>query len=341
MKSTGQDKYQDTKELAVNYPDVIWLLIASFAFGGVCWYLGYRGALVDWLANWPVTLSYLFFALTVTITFSYIRLVIVLLDRKQNWLYVPGKRISTQLFFCCVLPTLFLFWIIGPDTIAKDEWLLFPLMVIFGGVLILNMCYTVYFYLAIYQKQKKIIVEQREVNHQQQLKITWLEKQIDLLSPDLEEVQEVLEAEAGDKDTDSMEEIQLPLIKAMDPEREVFLLNNKILSQKILYKDLGIFTFKNSMVSLYLKNAMDENLTCGEQRSLKEVVNITKGFVQKIDRDKAIPLDMIRTCYGLKRGRLRIVLKIPFEGRYDFEVSDKIARHIREWVMLQVPIEKE
>ena len=341
MKSIEQDKYQDTEVLAVNYPDVIWLLIASCAFGGVCWYLGYQGALADWLTDWPIITSYLFFALMAAITFLYIRLVIALLDKKQNWLYFPQKRIGTQFFFCCVLPTIFLFWIIGPDTLAKDEWLLFPLMVIFSGVLVLNMCYTVYFYVAIHQKQKKQIVELKDVNHQQQLKIKDLEKQVNLFSPDLEEVKEIPEAESGDKDIDFMEEIDLPLIKAMDPEQEVFLLNNKILSQKILYKDLGIFTYKNSIVSLYLKNAMDESLTCGEQRSLKEVVNSTRGFVQKIDRDKAIPLDMIRACHGLKRGRLRILLKIPFEGRYDFEVSDKIAKHIREWVMLQVPIEKE
>ena len=149
MKSIRQDKNQETKDLAVNYPDVIWLLIASFAFGGICWYLGYQGALADWLANWSITSSYLFFVLMVAITFLYIRLVIVLLDKRQNWLTDPEKRIGTQLFFCCVLPTLFLFWIIGPDAMAKDEWLLFPLMVIFSGVLVLNMCYTVYFYFAI------------------------------------------------------------------------------------------------------------------------------------------------------------------------------------------------
>jgi len=341
MKSIRQDKYQDTKDLTVNYPDVIWLLIASFAFGGVCWYLGYQGALADRLANWSIISSYLFFVLMVAITFLYIRLVIVLLDKRQNWLTDPEKRIGTQLFFCCVLPTLFLFWIIGPDAMAKDEWLLFPLMVIFSGVLVLNMCYTVYFYVAIYQSQKKILVELNEVNHRQQLKIIDLEEQIDLLSPDLEEVKEILETEAGDRDLDSMDEIDLALVKSMDPEQEVFLLNNKILSQKILYKDLGIFTFKNSIVSLYLKTAMHENLTCGEQRSLKEVVNSTKGFVQKIDRDKAIPFGMIQSCHQLKRGRLRIVLKLPFEGRYNFEVSDKIAKHIKEWIMLQVPIEKE
>lgn len=341
MKSMGQDNYRGSKELDVNYPDVIWLLIASFAFGGICWYVGYRGALAGRLAEWPIIYSYLFFVLMVAITFLYIRLVIVLLDRRQSWLSVPEKRISSQLFFCCVLPTFFLFWIIGPDVMAKEEWLLFPLMVLFSGVLVLNMCYTVYFYSTIYQRQKKLSEKLREDNQRQQLKIIDLEDQINLFSPDLQEVKEILEAGIADKDPDSMEEIDLAIIKCMDPEQEVFLLNNKILSQKILYKDLGIFTYKNGLVSLYLKKAMSENLTCGEQRSLKEVVNSTKGFVQKIDRDKAIPLDMIQSCHQLKRGRLRIVLRIPFEGRSDFEVSDKIAKHIREWVMLKVPIEKE
>ncbi|MEZ0454139.1 hypothetical protein ABTW24_21285 [Sphingobacterium thalpophilum] len=244
MKSIGQDKYQDNTDLTVNYPNVIWLLIASFVFGGVCWYLGYQGALADRLSDWSIISSYLFFVLMVAITFLYIRLVIVLLDKRQNWLTDPEKRIGTQLFFCCVLPTLFLFWIIGPDAMAKDEWFLFPLMVIFSGVLVLNMCYTVYFYFAIYQSQKKLLIELNKVNHQQQLKISDLEEQIDLLSPDLEEVREILEAETGDRDPDSVDEIDLVLVKSMDPGQEVFLLNNKILSQKILYKDLEFLLLK-------------------------------------------------------------------------------------------------
>jgi len=341
MKSFNENRYLDNRKLTVQYPDGIWQLIASFVFGGFCWYLGYRGALAEWLLDWPVTYSYLFFVLIVAIIFFYIRLVIVILDKRQNWLVNPEKRAASQLLFCCILPSLLLFWIIGPDQLAKDEWLLFPLMVIFCGILVLNMCYTVYFYVAINQRQRKLILEQKETILQQQLKMRNLEEQFELFSPDLEELKEILETAEEDKDVDSMDEMDLVQVKSIDVEKEVFLLNNKILSQKILYKDLGIFTFKNSIVSLYLKNAMNENLTCGEQRSLKEVVNITKGFVQKIDRDKAIPLDMIQACHGLKRGRLRIVLKIPFEGRYNFEVSDKIAKHIREWVMLQVPIEKE
>ncbi|MGJ1444684.1 hypothetical protein ACR784_11420 [Sphingobacterium multivorum] len=341
MKSFSKNRYQDNRTLTVQYPDGIWQLIASFIFGGFCWYLGYRGALAEWLLDWPVTYSYLFFVLMVAIIFFYIRLVIVILDKKQNWLVNPEKRAGMQLFFCCILPTLLLFWIIGPDPQAKDEWLLFPLMVIFSGILVLNMSYTVYFYVAVYHRQKILILEQKETILQQESRTIDLQEQIELLSPGIEELKEILETAGEDRDVDAMDEIDLALLRSMDLEQEVFLLNNKILSQKISYKDIGIFTYKNGIVSLYLRTAMDENLTCGEQRSLKEVVNSTKGFVQKIDRDKAIPLDMIQACQQLKRGRLRIVLKIPFEGRYYFEVSDKIAKHIREWVMLQVPIEKE
>lgn len=341
MKSLSKNGYQDNRKLTVQYPDGIWQLIASFIFGGFCWYLGYRGDLADWLLNWPVTYSYLFFVLIVAIIFFYIRWVIVILDKKHNWLVHPEKRAGMQLFFCCILPTLLLFWIIGPDPQANDEWLLFPLMVIFSGILVLNMCYTVYFYVAVYHRQIIVTLEQKETILEQESRIRDLQGQIELLSSGIEQAKQIHEPAGEDRDGDPMDEIDLTLCRSIDLEQEVFLLNNKIMVQKIRYKDIGIFTYKNGMVSLYLRNAMDENLTCGEQRSLKEVVNITKGFVQKIDRDKAIPLDMIQACQQLKRGRLRIELKIPFEGRHYFEVSDKIAKHIREWVMLQVPIEKE
>ena len=234
MKSFNENRSLDNRKLTVQYPDGIWQLIASFVFGGFCWYLGYRGALAEWLLDWPVTYSYLFFVLIVAIIFFYIRLVIVILDKRENWLVNPEKRAATQLLFCCILPSLLLFWIIGPDKLAKDEWLLFPLMVIFSGILVLNMGYTAYFYVAINQRQRKLILEQKETILQQQLKMRNLEEQFELFSPDLEELKEILETAEEDKDVDSMDEMDLVQVKSIDVEKEVFQLNNKILTQTIL-----------------------------------------------------------------------------------------------------------
>ncbi|QQD11819.1 hypothetical protein [Sphingobacterium sp. UDSM-2020] len=77
-----------------------------------------------------------------------------------------------------------------------------------------------------------------------------------------------------------------------------------------------------------------------EQRSLNEVVRDTNGFVQKIDCYHAVAADMIHACNLLKGGRLRIVLKVPFEGKVDFEVSAKIVRRIKGRVMLQVLLKR-
>lgn len=146
------------------------------------------------------------------------------------------------------------------------------------------------------------------------------------------------------KETDAVEEIDLTLLKSIHPAQEEFVINNKYLTKKIMYTELGIFLFEKAnntpIVKLYLKEDMEDSKGC-EQRSLSEIVRDTRGFVQKIDRHHAIPLDMIKACYQIKGGRLRIILHVPFGAIDSFEVSPTISRRIKDWVMLQVPIEKD
>ncbi|MEN5057809.1 hypothetical protein [Sphingobacterium kitahiroshimense] len=344
MKSSYLIMYPKGMEVDVHYPDFTWLCIASFAFGGVCWYLGYLGAAASWLENSSVVVSYLFYVLIVFLAFFYIRAMIIILDKKQNWLLNPEKRAVKQIFLCCLLPTVFLFGVIRPVAIPKDEWLWLPLLVIFGGILLFNIWYSVYFFVAIYHKRKHHIYELKRTVLQQNLTISDLEKQVVFLSSIENETEEITEVEAAEKETDLTEEIDLSRIKSIDPEQEEFLLNNRFLTQKIMYSQIGLFVFENNnntpMVKLYLKADMGDSIGC-EQRSLNEVVRDTNGFVQKIGRYHAVAADMIQSCNLLKGGRLRIVLKVPFEGKVDFEISAKIARRIKGWVMLQVPIEKE
>jgi len=344
MKSSQLIMYRKGTEVDVHYPDFIWLCIASFAFGGVCWYLGYLGAAAAWLENTSVVVSYLFYVLIVFLAFFYIRALIIVLDRKQNWLLNPQKRFATQLFTCCLLPTLFLFGVIRPVAIPKDEWLWLPLLVIFGGVLFLNILYTSCFFVALDHKRRCSILELERMVLHRDLKISILNEQLQSMSSIENEAEEITVAEGAEKETDLTEEIDLSRVKSIDPEQEEFLLNNRFLTQKIMYSELGLFAFENNnntpIVQLYLKTDMGERIAC-EQRSLNEVVRDTNGFVQKIGRYHAVAADMIHACNLLKGGRLRIVLKVPFEGKVDFEVSAKIARRIKGWVMLQVPIEKE
>lgn len=342
MKSNQIILYPKGTEVDMRYPGFTWLCIASFAFGGVCWYLGYLGASAAWFENSSVIVSYLFYVLIVSITFFYIQTIIILLDKRQNWLLHPEKRVASQFLLCCMLPTLILFGVIRPVAIPKDEWLWLPLLVIFISLLLFNTWYTIYFLVSSSHKNKRYILElERKVLH---LKISILNEQLAGKSSIENEAIEIIEVEVPEKETDLSEEIDLSWVKSIDPQQEEFLLNNRFLTQKIMYSELGLFVFENNnntpIVKLYLKTDMSESIGC-EQRSLNEVVRDTKGFVQKIGRYHAVAVDMIHACYLLKGGKHRIVLKVPFEGKVDFEVSPKIAKRLRNWIMLQVPIEKE
>jgi hypothetical protein len=172
-------------------------------------------------------------------------------------------------------------------------------------------------------------------------KIATLEERIVQLTPHIDET---ITIEIEEKEADAADELDLAALKTIDAEQEEFLLNNKFFTKKITYSELGLFVFENTsntpMVKLYLKSDMGESIAC-EQRSLSEVVRCTKGFVRKIGRNKAIPLDMIQACYLLKDGRFRIVFKMPIEGKDYEEISPGVSKQIKDWVMLHVPIEKE
>lgn len=341
MKSNQLVMYPKGTEVDVHYPGFIWLCIASFGFGGVCWYLGYLGAVSSWLSNSSVVVSYLFYVLIVAIAFFYIRTVVILLDKKQNWLLVPGKRFAYQFFLCCLLPTLFLFWVIRPVAIPKDEWLWLPLLVLFKGILLLNIGYAFYFWIVMGHKKDHQIVGLERTILRQDYKIATLEER---MVPSTPHIDEIIPDEIEEKEVDTSDELDLAALKAIDPQQEEFLLNNKFFTKKIMYSELGLFVFENTnntpIVKLYLKSDMGESIAC-EQRSLTEVVRDTKGFVRKIGRNKAIALDVIQACYLLKDGRLRIVFKIPIEGKDYEEISPKLSKQIKDWVMLYVSIEKE
>lgn len=344
MKSNQLVKYPKGTEVEVHYPDGAWLCIASFAFGAVCWYLGYLGALAGWLQRVSLVLSYLFFVALVAIAFFWIRFNILLLDRKQNWLVNPDKRLATQLVTCCILPTVFLFAVIRPVAIPRDEWLLLPLLVIFGAMLLLNMLYTLYFYWTIYHRRGQYIMQMERKLLHQDIKIASLQDRIDLQSPALDERTDSLNAEPQDRDSDTTDEIDLVMVRSIDPVQHEFLIRNKFVTKKILYSELGLFVFENAnntpLIMVHLRSEQAGSTVC-EQRSLNEIVRDTKGFVQKIDRYHAVPLHMIDRCFRLKGGRLRILVKDVLGERTEFVVSAKIAKRIKDWVMLQVPIIKE
>jgi len=344
MESIQQVKYSKDTEVHVHYQDFIWVCIASVLFGGICWYVGYTAALSEWLENSPLVVSYLFHVLIVAIALFYTRTTIKLLDRKKSWLHNFGDRLGSQFFFCVLLPTIFLFVIIRPVAAPKSEWIWLPLLVIFGGMSFFNMMYAISFYSSIYRKRESYIgglesrvqdLEQKLSEQEEQLAL-WPNKQL------VEE--ESSKTDDTEREGDAAEEIDLALLKGLDTLEEEFLLNNRYLTKKIMYNELGIFLYEKTnntpIVKLFLKGDMEDGIGC-EQRSLNEVVRDTKGFVQKIDRYHAIPLDLVRACYQLKGGRLRIVLNIPFGDIDSFDLSPTISRRIKDWVMLQVPIEKE
>lgn len=344
MKGNQLVRYSKDTELQVHYPDFIWLWIASFCFGFVCWYLGYIGALMTWFENMPLVVSYLFYVLVSAAAFFSISAVIKVLDRKMNWLTVPEKRFSMQFFCCFILPAVFLFAVTQPIALPKNEWLWLPLSVIFGAVLMLNLVYTLYFYCIVF------VVERRHRFWLQQQVCELEEKIMDLrsqLPPYAQGEHTAAEMPPSGElsaESDPAEEIDIASVRALDPQQEAFLLNNRLLTKKIMYDELGMFEYENTsntpLVKLYLRKDMTEDFAC-EQRSLNEVVRDTGGYVQKIDRHHAIPLHMIQTCQQLKGGKLRIALNVPFDGQREFQVSSRISRRIKEWVMLQVPIEKD
>ncbi|MDF2476498.1 MAG: hypothetical protein K0S24_1981 [Sphingobacterium sp.] len=345
MESIQQVKYSKDTEVHVHYPDFIWVCIASVLFGGICWYIGYIAALSDWFEDSPLILSYLFYVLIVAIALFYTRTIIKLLDRKKSWLHNFGDRLGAQFFFCVLLPTIFLFAIIRPVAAPKSEWIWLPLLVILGGMLFFNMGYAIFFYSSVYRKRETYVRElEKRVGHLEQ-KLSEQEGQLALWSNNrLVGEEEPSKTDENEKEGDTTEDIDLALLKGMDTLEEEFLLNNRYLTKKIMYNELGIFLFEKTnntpIVKLFLKGNMEDGIGC-EQRSLNEVVRDTNGFVQKIDRYHAIPLDMVKSCYQLKGGRLRIILHVPFGDTDSFVVSSTISRRIKDWVMLQVPIEKD
>jgi len=345
MESIQQVKYSKDTEVHVHYQDFIWVCIASFLFGGICWYVGYTAALSEWLENSPLVVSYLFHVLIVAIALFYTRTTIKLLDRKKSWLHNFGDRLGSQFFFCVLLPTIFLFVIIRPVAAPKSEWIWLPLLVIFGGMSFFNMMYAISFYSSIYRKRESYIggLESRVQDLEQKLSAQKEPQSAHLSDTQLDE-EEPSKTDETEKEGDMSEEIDLALLKGMDTLEEEFLLNNRYLTKKIMYNELGIFLFEKTnntpIVKLFLNSDMNEGIGC-EQRSLNEIVRDTRGFVQKIDRHHAIPLDMIKACYQLKGGRLRIILRVPFGDMDSFVVSSTISRRIKDWVMLQVPIEKD
>lgn len=145
MESNQQVRYAKDTEMLVQYPDFIWVCIASFFFGGMCWYIGIITSLSDWFDSMPLIVSYLFNVFIAALTLFYIRSVIKLLDKKKSWLLHMGERLGMQFFFAVLLPTVFLFGIIKPFAPPKNEWIWLPLLVIFAYNLIFNMMYTIFF----------------------------------------------------------------------------------------------------------------------------------------------------------------------------------------------------
>ncbi|MFU1857234.1 hypothetical protein ACK8HY_09475 [Sphingobacterium sp. NGMCC 1.201703] len=344
MENTRQVKYSKNTEMQVHYPDFIWVCIASFLFGGVCWYIGTMAALSSWFNHSPLLFSYLFHVLIAAVVLFYIRVAIRFLDRRKSWLFHTGDRLGTQFFFCVLLPTVFLFGVIKPVAMSKSEWIWLPLLVIFVCILLFNMIYTVFFYrIVLRSKEYEMVRLERTVLHQEQ-RLAELVGQTASLPADLYNGPEAVAAENGAKEAVPLEEINLPLLRTMDPLCEGFLLNNKFVTKKITYSELGIFLFEKTnntaLVKLFLKDNMEDSKYC-EQRSLNEVVRDTRGYVQKIDRHHAIPLGMVKACYQLKGGRLRLVLAVPFGNIECFDISPTTSRRIKEWIMLQVSIEKD
>ncbi|WP_394677549.1 hypothetical protein [uncultured Sphingobacterium sp.] len=344
MKSIQQVKYGKDTEMYVHYPDFIWVCIASFLFGGICWYIGAVTALSGWFDSRPLIVSYLFNVIIAALTLFYIRWGIKLLDKKKSWLLHMGDRLGTQFFFCVLLPTVALFGILKPVAAPKSEWIWLPLLVIFVCILLFNMIYTTFFYWSVYRKREWYLIRLERTLQQHNSILVGEDGPIDFQSFDPSNNMEPALADETGKETDSVEEIDLALLKSINPALKEFVINNRYLTKKIMYSELGIFLFEKTnntpIVKLYLKEDMVDSKGC-EQRSLSEIVRDTHGFVQKIDRHHAIPLAMIKTCYQLKGGRLRIILHVPFGAIESFEVAPTIARRIKDWVMLQVPIEKE
>lgn len=345
MESIQQVKYSKDTEVHVHYPDFIWVCIASVLFGGICWYIGHIAALSDWFEDSPLILSYLFYVMIIAVALFYTRTMIKLLDKRKSWLHNFGDRLGAQFFFCVLLPTIFLFAIIRPVAPPKSEWIWLPLLVILGGMLFFNMGYAIFFYSSVYRKRETYVGElEKRVEHLEQKLSAQKEPQSAHLSDTQLDEEEPFKTDEQEKEGDMTEEIDLALLKGMDTLEEEFLLNNRYLTKKIMYNELGIFLFEKTnntpIVKLFLNSDMNEGIGC-EQRSLNEIVRDTHGFVQKIDRHHAIPLDMIKACYQLKGGRLRIILRVPFGDMDSFVVSATISRRIKDWVMLQVPIEKD
>lgn len=344
MESNQQVKYAKDTEMHVHYPDFIWVWIASFLFGGICWYIGAVTALSGWFDSRPLIVSYLFNVVIAALTLFYIRWGIKLLDKKKSWLLHMGDRLGTQFFFCVLLPTVALFGILKPVAAPKSEWIWLPLLVIFVCILLFNMIYITFFYWSIYRKRERYLIRlERTLERQKKVAVN-ADAQIDAQSFDLYDTIDPASVDEIIKETDAVEEIDLTLLKSINPAQEEFVINNKYLTKKIMYTELGIFLFEKTnntpIVKLYLKEDMEDSKGC-EQRSLNEIVRDTHGFVQKIDRHHAIPLDMIKACYQMKGGRLRIILHVPFGDIDSFVISSTISRRIKDWVMLQVPIEKE
>ncbi|HBI87493.1 MAG TPA: hypothetical protein DDY75_06345, partial [Sphingobacterium sp.] len=158
MESNQQVKYAKDTEMHVHYPDFIWVWIASFLFGGICWYIGAVTALSGWFDNRPLIVSYLFNVFIAALTLFYIRAVIKLLDKKKSWLLHMGDRLGTQFFFCVLLPTVALFGILKPVAAPKSEWIWLPLLVIFVCILLFNMIYITFFYWSIYRKRERYLI---------------------------------------------------------------------------------------------------------------------------------------------------------------------------------------
>ncbi|WON95045.1 hypothetical protein [Sphingobacterium sp. UGAL515B_05] len=344
MESIQQVKYGNDMEMYVHYPDFIWVCIASFLFGGICWYIGTVASLSNWFDGRPLIVSYLFNVLIASLALFYIRSVIKLLDKKKSWLLHLGDRLGTQFFFCVLLPTVLIFGVLRPVAAPKSEWIWLPLLVIFVCILLFNMIYTTFFYWSVYRKRERYLIRLERALQQHNNIIGREGGQVDLQSFDSSDYMEPSLADETGKETDSVEEIDLTLLKSINPALKEFVINNRYLTKKIMYNELGIFLFEKTnntpIVKLYLKEDMADSKGC-EQRSLNEIVRDTHGFVQKIDRHHAIPLAMIKACYQLKGGRLRILLHRPFGAIESFKVAPTIARRIKDWVMLQVPIEKE
>ncbi|MGE8302755.1 MAG: hypothetical protein ACN6OW_24520, partial [Sphingobacterium paramultivorum] len=232
MESNQQVKYAKDTEMHVYYPDFIWVWIASFLFGGICWYIGAVTALSGWFDSRPLIVSYLFNVIIAALTLFYIRWGIKLLDKKKSWLLHMGDRLGTQFFFCVLLPTVALFGILKPIAAPKSEWIWLPLLVIFVCILLFNMLYITFFYWSIYRKRERYLIRlERTLQRQNSIAVN-ADAQIEAQSFDLYDTIDPASADETIKETDAVEEIDLTLLKSINPALEEFVINNKYLTKK-------------------------------------------------------------------------------------------------------------